>query len=89
MTAKFEPVKFPELKTSKSGYEIRAQVLQQAQDLLAQEFHFKWQGWEMTQQRDKDGNIITKVEMPAYPGLDQVLATAEKLYSFVSAQTKK
>jgi hypothetical protein len=81
--------KMPEIKATKSGYEIRARILHQAQELVAQEFKFKWQGWEMSQQRDKDGNLITKVDMPEVPGLEHVLNTAEKMYSFVNASVGK
>jgi hypothetical protein len=81
--------KMPEFKATKSGYEIRADVLAMAKDLVAQDFHVKWQGWEMTAMRDdKTGQIITKVDMPSYPGLDQVLETAEKMYAFVTTGSK-
>jgi len=46
----------------------------------------------MTAKRDeKTGQIVTTVEMPQFPGLDKVLETAEKMYSFVnqSNQTTK
>jgi hypothetical protein len=80
----------PEVQFHKSGYQIRADVLAMAQDLVAQEFHVKFQGWEMTAKRDeKTGQIITNVDMPQFPGMDKVLETAEKLYSFVNLNTKK
>jgi len=85
----FELPKLPEFKASKNGYEIRTEILKQAQDLVGQEFNYKWQGWEMSQQRDKDGNLVTKVGMPEFPGLDQVLSTAERMYAFVSAGAAK
>jgi hypothetical protein len=81
--------KMPEFKATKSGYEIRADVLAMAKDLVAQDFHVKWQGWEMTAMRDdKTGQIVTKVDMPTFPGLDQVLETAEKMYGFVTTGSK-
>jgi hypothetical protein len=81
--------KMPEFKATKSGYEIRADVLAMAKDLVAQDFSVKWQGWEMTAMRDdKTGQIVTKVDMPSYPGLDQVLETAEKMYAFVTTGSK-
>jgi hypothetical protein len=44
----------------------------------------------MTATRDeKTGQIVSKVEMPSYPGLDKVLETAEKMYAFVNSGTKK
>lgn len=86
----FEMPKMPEFKITRNGYEIRADILKQAQDLVAQDFHIKFQGWEMTAERDeKTGQIITKVGMPEFPGLDKVLETAEKMYAFVNAASGK
>ena len=85
-------MKMPEFKASKNGYEIRTDILAMAKDLVAQDFHVKFQGWEMTAERDpKTNQIVTKVGMPEFPGLDKVLETAEKMYSFVNqaTQTKK
>lgn len=79
-------VKFPEVKFHKNGYEIRTEILAMAKDLVAQDFHVKFQGWEMTANRDeKTGQIVTSVNMPEFPGLDKVLETAQKMYDFVSA----
>lgn len=78
-------VKLPEVKFSKNGYEIRTDILAMAKDLVAQEYTYKWQGWEITTKRDeKTGQIVNKVDMPAFPGLDKVLETAEKMYAFVN-----
>jgi hypothetical protein len=86
----FETPKLPEVKFTRNGYEIRADILKQAQDLVAQDFHIKFQGWEMTAQRDeKTGQIVTKVDMPQFPGLDKILETAEKMYAFVNMGSKK
>jgi len=75
----------PEVKFNKFGYEICIDILAMAKDLVSQDFQIKFQGWEMTSARDeKTGQIITKVDMPEYPGLDQVLATAEAMYKFVN-----
>lgn len=84
--------KMPEVKFNKSGYEIRTDVLAMAKDLVVNDFQMKWQGWEMTATRDeKTGQIINRVEMPEFPGLDKILETAEKMYSFVNTgiPTKK
>jgi hypothetical protein len=82
----FQLPKMPEFRATKSGYEIRSDVLAMAKDLVAQDFHVKFQGWEMTATRDeKTGQIVTSVDMPKFPGLEQVLETAEKMYAFVSA----
>ena len=86
----FNTPKMPEVKFNKNGYEIRTDILAMAKDLVAQDFQVKFQGWEMTAQRDeKTGQIVSKVEMPQFPGLDKVLETAEKMYSFVNAGANK
>jgi hypothetical protein len=81
--------KLPEVKFNKSGYEIRTEILSMAKEMLGQEFHYKYMGWEASVERDKDGKVVTKVEMPQFPGLDQVLETAEKMYNFVNGNVKK
>lgn len=78
----------PEFKvnSSKNGYEIRTDILGMAKDLVSDEFHMKWQGWELTAKRDEKTNqIVNTVGMPDFPGLDKVLETAEKMYAFVNA----
>jgi hypothetical protein len=81
--------KMPEIRVSKNGYEIRTEILKQAQHLTSQEFSYKWQGWEMAQSKAQDGSILTKFGMPEFPGLDKVLETAEKMYAFVNQNTPK
>lgn len=83
--------KMPELRVSKNGYEIRTEILAMAKDLVGQEYAMKYAGWEITQQRNNDGTVKTTVNMPEFPGLDKILETAEKMYSFVnqSMQSKK
>ena len=82
--------KLPEFKVNKNGYEIRTDILEMAKGLVTEEFHVKFQGWEMTAQRDeKTGQIVNKVNMPEFPGLDKVLETAEKMYAFVNQGIKK
>ena len=92
--SKFETPKLPEVKFNKNGYEIRTDILGMAKDLVQSEHSVKFQGWEMTAKRDEKTNqIVSTVEMPSFPGLDKVLETAEKMYSFVNqgvtAQTAK
>lgn len=83
-------MKVPEVKFNKNGYEIRTEILEMAKDIVAQEYTYKWQGWEMTAKRDdKNGQIVTTVGMPEFPGLDKVLETAEKMYAFVNQGVKK
>ena len=86
----FETPKMPEVKFNKNGYEIRTDILAMAKDLVQQDFQLKMHGWEMTAERDpKTGQIVTKVGMPEFPGLDKVLEAAEKMYAFVNTGAKK
>lgn len=83
-------MKVPEVKFNKNGYEIRTEILEMAKDLVGQEFNYKWQGWEVSVKRDdKTGQVLSKVDMPEFPGLDKVLETAEKMYAFVNQGVKK
>ncbi len=83
-------MKVPEVKFNKNGYEIRTEILEMAKDLVSQDFHVKFQGWEMSAKRDeKTGQIVTAVGMPEFPGLEKVLETAEKMYAFVNQGVKK
>lgn len=80
----------PEVKFNKNGYEIRTDILRYAQDLVSQEYTYKYNGWEMTAKRDeKTGQLVSTVNMPEFPGLDKVLETAEKMYAFVNQTNKK
>jgi hypothetical protein len=82
--------KIPEVKFNKNGYEIRTDILDMAKSLVSEEFHSKFRGWEMSVQRDeKTGQVITKVDMPEFPGLDKVLEAAEKMYDFVNKGAAK
>jgi hypothetical protein len=83
-------LKAPEVKFNKSGFEIRTDILAMAKDLVQAEYTMKFQGWEMSTARDqKTGQIVTTVGMPEFPGLDRVLETAEKMYSFVNQGASK
>ncbi len=80
----------PEVKFNKNGYEIRTQILDMAKGLISEEYHSKFNGWEMTVAKDeKTGKLVTTVGMPEFPGLDRVLETAEKMYAFVNQNTTK
>jgi len=86
MSNSFEMPKAPEVKFNKNGYEIRTEILGMAKEMVTSEFQVKFQGWEMTAKRDeKTGQIVSKVEMPEFPGLEQVLDTAQKMYDFVNS----
>ena len=80
--------KAPELRVSKTGYELRTDILGMAKDLVTQDYQVKMHGWEVAAQRDsKTGQIITSVNMPEFPGLDKILETAAKMYEFVNQST--
>ena len=88
--SQFETPKLPEVKFNKNGYEIRTDILAMAKDLVESEYRVAFQGWEMKAERDtKTGQIVTSVAMPQFPGLDKVLETAEKMYSFVNFSNKR
>ena len=90
MSDTFTAPKLPVVKFNKNGYEIRTDILGMAKSLVQDDFQSKFAGWEMTATRDeKTGQIVTKVGMPEFPGLDKVLETAEKMYSFVNSGVKK
>jgi hypothetical protein len=81
--------KLPEVKFNKNGYEIRTEILDMAKGLVTEEFHSKFRGWEMSVAKDeKTGQVVTRVDMPQFPGLEQVLSTAEKMYAFVNQGVK-
>ena len=85
----FDTPKFPEVKFNKNGYEIRADVLAMAKDIVMQDYQVKFAGWEMTATRDEKTNqIVSTVAMPEFPGMDKILEAAEKMYGFVN-QSKK
>jgi hypothetical protein len=89
-TMSFDTPKLPEIKFSKNGYEIRTEILGMAKDLIQSEYAMKFHGWEVQQYKDeKTGQMIAKVGMPEFPGLEKVLETAEKMYAFVNQSTKK
>jgi hypothetical protein len=90
MSDTFTAPKLPEVKFNKNGYEIRTDILGMAKDVVMQDYQVKFQGWEMTAQRDeKTGQIVNTVKMPEFPGMDKIIEAAQKMYEFVNAGTKK
>ena len=82
--SQFETPKLPEVKFNKNGYEIRADVLGMAKSMVTEDFQAKFAGWQLTAAKNHEGQLVTSVSMPEFPGLDKVLETAEKMYSFVN-----
>ncbi len=90
MSNTFKTPALPEVKFNKNGYEIRTDILDMAKGLITEEYHSKFQGWEMSTAKDeKTGKLVTSVGMPEFPGLEKILETAEKMYGFVNQSTKK
>jgi hypothetical protein len=86
----FETPKLPEVKFSKNGYEIRADILALAKDAVLEEYHMKFRGWEMSVAKDeKTGQVVSTIAMPEFPGMEKIMEAAEKFYGFVNAGTKK
>ena len=83
--SQFETPKLPEVKFNKNGYEIRADVLAMAKDVVMQDYQVKMHGWEITAGRDeRTGQLTTTVAMPEFPGMEKILEAAEKMYAFVN-----
>jgi len=78
----------PQVKTNKTGYEIRTKILEMAKDQCAMQYGFKYQGWEISQRNEGD-DVVTKVAMPDIPGVEEILETAQKFYDFVENTNKK
>lgn len=78
----------PQVSFNKNGYEIRAQMLEMAQQQLWQDYQAKWGAFSTSISKD-GSDVVTKVEMPTVPGVEQVLEAAEKFYAFVNQNTKK
>ena len=80
--------KLPEVKFNKNGYEIRAQMLEMAQTQAWQDYNAKL-GMFQTSVTKEGSEVVTKVEMPQVPGVEQVLEAAQKFYDFVNQNTSK
>jgi hypothetical protein len=88
--SEFNTPKLPEVKFNKNGYEIRTDILAMAKDMVQSEYSMKFHGWEMSAERDpKTNQIVSKVNMPEFPGLEKVLETAGKMYEFVNSGVQK
>tara|TARA_R110000868_G_scaffold160429_1_gene390029 strand:+ start:1052 stop:1333 length:282 start_codon:yes stop_codon:yes gene_type:complete len=81
-------LKLPEVTFNKNGYEIRTEILKLAADTVTTEWNSKFQAWEISQRTDKDGTLVTKITAPEFPGLQQIMETAEKMYAFVNFGNK-
>lgn len=75
-----------EFNTTKSGFEIRTDVMQMAQSQLMFEYNAKFALWETSCKKNADGTVSYITEMPAVPGVEQILDTAKKMYDFVTVK---
>ena len=80
--AKLTP-QMPKVSFNKNGYEIRTQVLEMAQAQTWQDYNAKLGAFETNITKDDD-EIVTTVDLPVIPGVDQVLEAAQKFYDFVN-----
>lgn len=78
----------PKISTNANGYEIRTKVLEMAQNNVWQDYHAKLGAFETSITKDGD-EVVTKVQMPEVPGVDEVLKAADKFYDFVNGKTTK
>ena len=75
----------PKVTFNKNGYEIRTQVLEMAQNQMWQDYYAKVGALETSVRKEHD-EVVTKVEMPTFPGSEEVLETAQKFYDFVNGK---
>ena len=78
-----DAAKLPQVTLNKNGYEIRTELLGMAQHYVENDYHAKWGQFETSIQKEGD-ELVTKVEMPTVPGVDQIMETAQKFYDFVN-----
>lgn len=72
---------------NKNAYEIRNDVLMQAQGLIMEKYNKDFQIWEMSATRHPEsGQVISIKDAPAFPTTEQILKTASELYSFVDTK---
>ena len=75
------------MSINKNAYEIRADILNQAQGLVMTRYDKDFQVWESSVLRHPDsGNIISTKDVPTFPTTDEILKTASELYSFVDTK---
>lgn len=73
----------PQIKTNKNGYEIRAQVLELANQSVWNDYYARLGQYETSITRE-GSEVVTSVKMPEVPGVSDVLEAAEKFYGFIN-----
>lgn len=72
----------PQVSFNKTGFEIRTHVLEMAQSQLWQDYNARLGQYSMSVEKDNDA-VVTKIEMPAVPGAEEVIKAADMFYNFV------
>ena len=75
------------VSNNKNAYEIRTEILDMAKTFVMDRFHNERSNWENSADRHPEtGTILSLKNAPVYPSSNDVLAEAEKLYSFVDTK---
>ena len=75
------------VSNNKNAYEIRTEILDMAKTFVMDRFHNERSNWENSADRHPEtGTILSLKKAPVYPSSNDVLAEAEKLYSFVDTK---
>ena len=75
----------PKVKFNKTGFEIRAEMLELASSQMWQDYHAKLGAYETSVSKEDD-EVVTKVEFPEAPTTEAILEAAEKFYNFVNTK---
>ena len=68
---------------SRSGYEIRTEILAMAKDMAMKEYDSKWRSYELyLMLEDKSGFSNIPME-PSFPTMDVILEIANKMNGFI------
>jgi hypothetical protein len=72
---------------NKNAYEIRTEILSMAQGFVMDKFHNERNNWESSTSRHPEtGQLLSTKDAPVYPSSEDILAEANKLYSFVDSK---
>mgnify|MGYP001188201498 CR=1 FL=1 len=75
------------MSINKNAYEIRADILNQAQGLVMSRYDKDFQLWESSVLRHPEsGQVISIKDAPTFPSNDEILKTADEIYSFVDTK---
>ena len=73
--------------SNKNAYEIRTEILDMARGFVMDRYHSAMQKWqEPTDRHPETGQLLSTVDAPQYPSSSEILAEANKLYSFVDSK---